>query len=204
MTTSLKPREFKLAELAGLPLDRFPETDEEANRAEELLARELEKLSLDELEKVAFDVHGISSFPDELESTVNTKLEELDQALNQIEHKEAYDLAAGLNPFYVNSQHFRLMFLRSHLFDTQAAAEMIVHHFEEKRRLFGDGEILARDVRQSDFSEEGRIILESGFPQVLQTRDASGRAIMLFSSAGLREFPEDGWDVMNEVKTVVI
>lgn len=194
--------ECKLAQAAGLPIDRFPETIEEVSKAEALLARELEKLSIEEHEKIVFEVHGVVPLHDddnEESSMIEKKLEELEQALKQVEQKEAYKLAEQLNPFYVRSRQFRIMFLRCTEFDARTAADMIVLHFEEKRQLFGDGEVLAREVRQSDLSEEGRIILESGFIQVLNTRDAAGRKIVVLSSAGVREFPKDGWDEKNEV-----
>ncbi len=192
--------DFKLAALVGLPADRFPETNEEARRAEEFLAREIEKLSLDEHEKILFEVHGIAPPDEEVPSMVEKKLEELDRQLNQAKGKGAYDLATGLNPSYVDSRQFRLMFLRCQRFDAHLAAEMIIKHFEEKRRLFGVGEILAREIRQSDLTPDDRVLLESGFAQILPSRDAAGRTILVLCSAGIRDFPEDGWDEKSEVR----
>ena len=46
-----------------------------------------------------------------------------------------------------------------------------------KKELFGSGEILGREIRLSDLSEDDMETLESGFMQVLPTRDAAGRSI---------------------------
>lgn len=191
--------DFKLAKLAGLAVDRFPETNEEVKRVEELLSRELEKLSIDEHEKIVFEVHGIVPQEDEDDCIVERKLKELEEELDLIERKGAYNLAVRLNPSYVHSRHFRLMFLRCQRFETTSAASMIVRHFEEKRRLFGDGEVLAREVRQSDLSSEDHVLLQSGFAQVLPSRDAAGRSILVLSSGGIHELPKEGWDEKSEV-----
>jgi hypothetical protein len=194
--------DFTLAKSAGLPVDRFPETEEEAKRAEEVFEQALEKLSLNEHETCIFDIHGITPAEEEETSMVEAKLRELELRLEKIEEKEAYNLACQMNPDYVCSRAFRLMFLRSEKFNVESSAALMVKHFDIKRMLFGDGDVLAREVRQSDLNEKDRIMLESGFCQILPTRDAAGRTIVMITSATKDQYPKDGWDDENEVSLV--
>jgi len=171
----------ELARSAGLADYRFPATNEEADIAEQVLSKELEKLSLEEHEKLLFDIHGIARTQEEDEGeSLGKKLKALDDALNKMKRKkkEAYEQAKFLNRAYVESKGFRLMFLRAECFNPKAAAQTIVTHFEIKRRIFGDGEVLARDVRQDDLNEEDLAKLNDGFLQVLPERDAAGRTII--------------------------
>ena len=52
------------------------------------------------------------------------------------------------------------------------------NHFEIKRRIFGEGEILGRDVLQTDLTEEDMERLRDGFVQVLPERDVAGRTVI--------------------------
>lgn len=170
-----------LARSAGLADHRFPKSDEEADLAEQVLTRELEKLSLDEHERLLFDIHGFcSSADDENVAFIAEKLVELDATLNKMKRKkkEAYEMARFLNKKYVESRDFKIMFLRSEKFNVKAAAETIISHFEIKRRIFGEGEVLARDVLQTDLNEEDHQRLQDGFIQVMPERDAAGRTII--------------------------
>ena len=158
--------------------ERFPDTNEEAELAEELLANELANLMLVEKDKIMFDVHGINSVEhDEEPGFVKQSLEDLEVAICKLKKKSEYEKAKYLNESYVTSEKFRLMFLRSENFDTKLAAKKIAEHFRIKKELFGSGEILARDVRLSDMSDDDMESLESGALQVLPTRDAAGRSI---------------------------
>lgn len=167
-----------LAQSNGLACDRFPETEDEADIAEDILAKELEKLSLDEHEKILFDVHGIARYYDEDPAKVERCLEDLEKELEEIKEKQAYLEAKATNSNYVTSQPFRLMFLRSERFDPRAAAESIVYHFSIKKRLFGGGAIQGRNVRMDDLDKETIEALESGFAQVLPKKDATGRTVV--------------------------
>jgi hypothetical protein len=58
--------------------------------------------------------------------------------------------------------------------------------------LFGDSEILCRDVRQSDLNEQEMKSLNSGFFQILPNRDAAGRAVVFVTpSQKVYSMPED-------------
>jgi hypothetical protein len=165
-----------LAEAAGIS-GRLPATAEEADMVEELLANELEKLSLVEREQILFDVHGFAQVYDEDSASIQAHLKQFETELLKIPDKSAYEHAKYLNTEYVNDPAFLLMFLRSETFDAKKAAEKMICHFDIKRELFGSGDVLGREVRLSDLTEDDMESLESGFLQVLPTRDAAGRSI---------------------------
>ena len=164
-------------EKAGLA-ERLPTTQEEADAVEKLLEDELAELSLMERDKVTFDVHGIAG--SEIEETpelVSRCLNDLEKAIRQTKNRSSYEKAKYMNPDFVNGQTFRLMFLRSENFNCHDAAERLVYHFEKKEALFGSGEVLGRDVRLSDLTDDDVQAIESGLLQVLPTRDIAGRLI---------------------------
>ncbi len=191
MKTKCKHFDFELAQSAGIPVDRFPETAEEAIVAQELLVQSLDRLSLHEHERILFDIHGIEHIINDAEnpSMVEEKLAELQYKLDRTSNKDAYNLAKQLNPEYVFSRCFRLMFLRCEMFNAESAAEMMVRHFEEKRRLFGDGDVLAREVLQSDLGPKERTVLESGMLQIMRERDAADRMILLVVPSIMTSWP---------------
>lgn len=113
---------------------------------------------------------------------MDAALEQLETEIQKItEDRQAYDRAITLNPSYVQDRRFRLKFLRDESYDPKAAAETLVLHFVVKHRLFGSGEILARDVKLSDLSTWDRGLLELGFTQILLSRDAAGRSVVVLS-----------------------
>ncbi len=185
-------------------MERFPfETLQEAQLAEDLISQGLETLSLNKHEKILFEVHGLDPEQDEEPQFVDRKLQELEKELERINVKEAYDLAKQQNPSYVDSRNLRLMFLRSRKFNCHEAAESLVQHFHVKRTLFGDGDVLSRDVHQSDLGPKDKLLLETGFLQVMPERDAAGRTILLIVCSNVEKFPKDGWEIESEVCEII-
>lgn len=165
-------------------MNRFPETQDEVAKAEQILAQELQKLTLEEHEQILFSVHGLPrcTLEDDLVA-LEARLKDLEMELENITSKdrEVYDKVRARNPKYVESTPFRLLFLRSESYDAKATAEKIVSHFKVKKELFGEGEILWRDVRLSDLNPTDVELLELGFMQVLPIRDVAGRAVTAVS-----------------------
>jgi len=98
-------------------MNRWPESEEDVKRAEEFIANELANLSLVEHERVLFDIYGISANEKEEPEMIDSKLNELQSELERIESKDDYNLALQMNPTYVESRNFRLLFLRCEEFD---------------------------------------------------------------------------------------
>ena len=163
--------------------ERLPSTDEEADAVDELLAKEINQLSLQEKDVVAFDVHGISQEIEETPKLILESLENLKRDLKRIHKKASYEKALAMNPEYVNDPSFLVMFLRAERFHCWNAARRLVLHFEKKECMFGPGDVLGRDVRLEDFNQEDLDELKSGFLQVLPSRDAAGRAVFCYVTA---------------------
>jgi len=160
----------------------------EVNTMEKILEESFATLSLQEKEKILFDVHGLPLIDQEDPANIDDLLDEIECSLHKIRRKRSYDKAKSiLDGRLVKDRSLRLMFLRCDRFLTKVAAQRIVRHFDVKEDLFGDGEVLGRDVSQSDLSEEDMAVLESGFFQILPSRDSCGRTI-LFAVPELRPF----------------
>jgi hypothetical protein len=151
---------------------------QKADRADldAILASEMTQLSMKERDTVMQDIHGMVEAVTETPELVTQALEQLDECLAQISHKDAYDRALYLAPDYVRDSRFRIKFLRGTLFDAQQAACRMVRHFEEKLKLFGI-ELLGKDIRMSDLSDLDRETLKLGTVQWVPVRDRAGRAV---------------------------
>ena len=145
-----------------------------------LKARELARLSHKEREGVLDDIHGVSSMA--VENDVDAKLRAFHvevQTLveNSMVTSKAYQLAAATKREFTSDQSLALSFLRADCFDASAAARRFLSFFEEKLELFGP-DALCRPIRQSDFNQEDRSVLQSGQWQLLNKKDQSGRRIL--------------------------
>ena len=157
--------------------DSLPSKAPTAKEEVELLAKELNEMSIQEREQMYEEIHGVDEeFPETPESVAKS-LAELDIELNQIKKKPAYDLALHLAEDYVTSRKFRLMFLRADRFQTKNAARRIISYFEYKLDLFGSDK-LVRPITLDDLSADDLASLRSGAMQILRYRDKSGRAVV--------------------------
>ncbi|CAJ1934427.1 unnamed protein product [Cylindrotheca closterium] len=166
--------------------ESFPQTDEEADVVDDLLAHELEELSVTEQEKVAFDLHGLAAEIEETEELIETSLKEMENEIQKIKKKPAFEKAMKMNPGHVCNRQFRLQFLRCEFFICKNAAARLVFHFEKKEMIFGDGDVLGRDVRLSDLSQQDLMSMQSGALQILPTRDITGRSVLVWMPGNWR------------------
>ncbi|OEU10934.1 hypothetical protein FRACYDRAFT_246809 [Fragilariopsis cylindrus CCMP1102] len=213
------------------------ETKETKKLHEDVLAAEMEALSFDHKQKFIFDVHGMPSMIDDDSGTTENNemfmLQQLEEELTEeniyqrngnttLDHDNgcAFREAQQINPDYVNSKEFRLSFLNAWMFYVdrngkddyvkkvvKEAARMIALHFYVKKDLFGNGEIIGRDVKLTDLNDDDREVLnntnlvveivfiifvlfgtfstvfaaamDSGAMQIMQNRDAAGRRVIL-------------------------
>lgn len=173
----------ELAASAGLPEDRYPETLEEADMVTNILADAMNKLSLDEHEKIIFDIHGMGGalYPDEEDPNyLPSKMKELEERLAHAAGNKTYLEALRLNSAYV--EKYRRVYLIAERFDIESAAALIIQQFDVKKELFGDGSILVREIRQSDLSARAKAVLESGMMQTSTVRDSAGRTVLFMTS----------------------
>ena len=148
------------------------------DEVESLLAKAMNKMSMDERNKVIEDVHGVSRVINEFPSFVAEKLQAFDLEIQQSK-TEVYDMAYEQSREYVEDPNFRLMFLRSVLFDVPAATNRLMGFFQQKMLYFGP-EKLTKDITIMDLSDDDMRIAESGIIQVLPERDRAGRIIICY------------------------
>ncbi|KAG7355082.1 hypothetical protein IV203_004438 [Nitzschia inconspicua] len=155
--------------------------DDRRNDAEmdPFFIEELNKLSMKERDEVLQDVHGVSDVMNENPVTIQAKVVQMQQALDQLplKQKAAYLQALQQNEHYVHNPKFLLMFLRADAFNVEASALRFVSFFEHKLQLFGRDK-LARDILFCDLTEGDIACLESGYAQMLSGRDRAGRAVL--------------------------
>lgn len=163
------------------------------NEIDNLLLRELCNLNVRDRESINEEVHGVRCLaPLETVDMTNTSLAQLSKELALIRAKPAFDrsqelgnaVSATATPekptgTYVNSEAFRLRFLRCELFDAKKAAARLVSFLDVMMDVFdGKEELLVRPMRITDLGNRALAILETGDFQLLPYRDRSGRRIM--------------------------
>jgi len=160
-----------------------------------ILTKEILQLNSSDRNNIYEEIHGVRCMaPEESPQLLQTALEELDAELAKIpeSEKRAFSYASGISsnscstdrstPNYVDTDEFRLRFLRCELFNAQKAARRLVSYLDlitntlpfEKAGL----EVLKRPIMLSDFSEPEQIIIRKGHLQLLPFRDRSGRRVL--------------------------
>jgi hypothetical protein len=156
-------------------------SDEEIEKG---VAATFGQLSFEERHHALHDIHGVAEPMEETQHLVATSLAKLECEIqlmisnnNNNNNKSAYEIALSKSPEYVTAHDFRMKFLRAEQFDVTKAARRLIYHFEKKLELFGE-EVLGREVRWSDLSNEDIAVLQSGYVRLLPLRDRSGRLVL--------------------------
>ena len=152
---------------------------------ETILSNQLDQLSLQEQFRSRREVHGIKSSDDltrdsETPQFVSDKLRQFDDYIQQRippNQKQAYERALDLSPGYVMDRKFRLMFLRSDLYDVPKSSIRMARHFEVKLELFGIDK-LTKDITLEDLSDNDIESLKQGSHQLLPVRDHVNRHVV--------------------------
>ena len=150
---------------------------------DDLLAKELLKLSVEDRNHIQEEAHGVRCMaPEETPSLVEDSLVQLTNELDQIPNsqKRVYMLSQQrpASKAFVNSRDFRLRILRMELFNCKLAAERIVRVCDALLGLFG-WYALERPIRLSDFSNAELKVIRKGRFQPLPFRDRSGRQVAI-------------------------
>jgi len=155
-----------------------------------MLAQEILALSFQERNDINEEMHGVKSLtPDESPEMIYNSLNQLEAKLKLIpsQDKKMYNLCKEKyggktsdqeGGSCVNDADFRLRFLRSKLFDAEAAARVLVNYLDVAVDLYGEY-VLERPIRMSDFTDEELQIFRRGNLQMLPYRDRSGRRIIV-------------------------
>lgn len=140
---------------------------------------ELASMSTEERLSAIRDVHGTDPEIEETQEFIRGKLEQLEETLDAFDgEKEAYELALFVNQTYVQSDEFRIMFLRADRFDAEAAARRMVNYWERKVDLFGTENAFRKLNFLLDFKKEDDVAVRSGGCRLLPHADEAGRAIV--------------------------
>lgn len=168
------------------------------------MSQELLKLSLTDRNAILEETHGVRCIaPEETPGTIKTALDELATEIEKlpIKKKSAYLHSQNPQEFilpdgtkttsaYVNTDDFRLRFLRASLFDAQQAAKLMVKYLEVALDFFGEF-ALFRPVNLNDFTKEEMRVFRTGMGQFLPFRDRYGRRVfVVFQSERIEEVPQ--------------
>jgi hypothetical protein len=149
----------------------------------------LREMSSNERVAAMQDLHGALDKVEETPELISSKLSELDAYLHTIEHgkREAVDEAIPRDADYV--RNLRLAFLRAENFDAKKAALRMTAHFTARLSLFETPEVLARDIRLSDFTDERDIFAIKKGIQLLPHPDRVERPVVFMTPVGIGEEP---------------
>jgi len=127
-----------------------------------------------EQEKLGLEPQTIIETPE----LISRSLELMGNAIDRVEEREAYETALFIDPEHVESDEFRLAFLRADRFDVEKAAQRMINYWERKVELFGPEKAFNRLVSLSDLKQEDYGALVKGGFRCLPNLDESGRAII--------------------------
>ena len=162
-----------------------------------LLAYELNQLSFIERDMLNEEIHGVRDrYPEETPQLLSDSLEKISIELDCIKHKPAFEISQTFPNTYVNTDEFRLIFLRCETFDVKKAAARIVAYLDLIHLAFGE-KFLERDMYLTDFDEKLSKFTRAGFFQILPGRDRSGRRIVGNFAGDI----DPDQPVMNRVRT---
>jgi len=144
---------------------------------DEQMAREHAEASQEEHDQANRDLYGIEDYViDETDEFLEESFRLLDEAIQDVEEKEAYELASFVNPDYITSKKFRIMFLRAERFDIPKTAVRIVKYWDRKVQLFGTDNAF-KPLSILDFPAQDEVALWSAGLSLLNARDSVGRAL---------------------------
>jgi hypothetical protein len=166
-------------------------TSNDTNDFEKILSNEMNNCTIKDRSEIQEEIHGVHCMaPDETPELLTKSLIQLSIELDNDDHipqdeKRAYILSRRLqqeqehelNISYVNSIEFRVMYLRSELFDVKKAARRIVESLDFLLEHFGEY-ALKRKIKLSDFTKKELKIMRKGFIQLMPSRDRGGRRIV--------------------------
>jgi len=163
---------------------------------DELLTKELMRLSVNDRNGIQEEIHGVGCLaPEEHPQFVESSLKALSIELDALslslppDLTKAYRQSQLLTNTYVNEAEFRLRFLRCELFDVPLTALRICGFLELVLDLFGEY-ALQRPITLYDFNKEELKYLRYGCYQFLPFRDRAGRRIVsIIPGEGLESVP---------------
>ena len=157
--------------------EKGPGDDDDQSKCslDQILAKEMNRLTVAERTQAIEDVHGVSGTLEVDETTKQLKLKELADYIKKHKSKE-YKLAEKLSRNYVQNEDFRLQFLQADLMNVSAAGSRLFKFLHYKLKLFGRDKLVHK-IKQSDLNPADMTCLNEGTLQVLLQKDSSGRPV---------------------------
>lgn len=152
------------------------ERKDEMKQTEDLLASELNKLSVQERAKAFADVHCVGEELQETPEMIKKSLAEFEE-LVQRDRNPVYEKAMTQDCDYVRDPTFRLNFLRANLHNVGKSVRQMMKFLQHKATYFGNDKV-ARDITLDDLNEEDKRLLWSGLYHIQEDRDRNGRVII--------------------------
>lgn len=152
----------------------------DTHAVDELLSRQLNQLSFQDRQLISEEIHGVLCLcPEETPAMLFDCLQRLSIEIDKIKVKVAYDKSQELfaDATYVNTDDFRLKFLRAELFDPKRAAIRLVKCLDLLLEYYGE-DALRRPIMLSDLGKEAMEAARAGNHQILPFRDRSGRKVV--------------------------
>ena len=154
---------------------------------DDLLSRELLKLSLQDRNAINEEIHGVRCLAlPETPMLLDTGLKEFEEALQRISlaDKAAYEICrkqcladSEYRTYAIHDDEFRLRFLRCELFDATKAATRYTNYLDFVYEFWGPI-ALQRPIRLSDCTNSEMKYFRKGDFQILPFRDQSGRRVI--------------------------
>ena len=145
-------------------------------QAEDLLAKEMTKLSVQERAAAFDDVHCVGEEHQETPEMVQKALADFEQAV-QKENHPIYEFAVNQDRSFVEDPTFRLKFLRANFFDIEKSVRQMMDFLFYKAKYFGQDKV-AREITVSDLTEDDLRVMLSGLYHIQEGRDRMGRVIV--------------------------
>jgi hypothetical protein len=153
-----------------------------------LMAKEMNRLSLQEREQAYEDLHGVSAMVNETPELIAAALQLMEHHLRSIRHKPAYNLAEANREEYVEDAKLRLMFLRAERFDVEKAANRLVQWLKWKLDLFGEELLCRKHIGLDQLDADARFMVDTGIMQFLPVRDSCGRVVQVVACNNKRHW----------------
>lgn len=176
----------------------FDQEQDDPNLVDGVLTQELNRLSVETRTDIQEEIHGVRCMapketPEFLAESLRALQHEIDTEIPN-HKKQAYRQSQLLPETYVNTDDFRLRFLRCGLFDPTKAAARIVRFLDLALELFGEG-ALRRPIGLSDFSKQELKFIRKGHYQFLPYRDRGG----IVGRRVLCVFPDSEWETLSPI-----
>ena len=201
---SISNMDYNNHTFARVVTDLRPVVPDDSLAVDDLLSRELLKLSLNDRTAIHEEIHGVRCLAvQETPELIVAALIEFQTELDRIppKDKRVYEeckMRMLLFPdeeqtcYVLHDDDFRLRFLRCELFDTVKATLRFVNYLDFVHERWGPEIALKRLVQFSDFSKSELKLIRKGYFQVLPFRDRSGRRVVTILGGFSPEIDEVG------------